>query len=325
MEMPRSGFGGAVTCTPSACSRSITPFQPEASAKAPCTRTTVRGAVAVVVSSDMRAPYVSSLDCSFAQPIMPSWAAAMVMAAPRRKRRRERSFLLASGSFGVTVDSHDSFGKGLRGFLRQIVPNTARDDPVPIFAREFLGIGPGVRVGCSIGITFKGNGGHGDDRTFGKPLFQIVIFRFAFSQAEPPAVIMDHDADVIRVVEGRRAAIERGIIDVPLRRSGLPNELCKIVPVFLVAGPAAFRGEIVLVPPLELSLWRQGHLVGFRAADQITTHGDQGLAALWPECRDDVGRPRSPITTGDGSLLDLESIHQGDGIDSEDRLLAIPE
>src|SRR5919107_3963602 len=41
MEMPRSGFGGAVTCTPSACSRSITPFQPEASAKAPCTRTTV--------------------------------------------------------------------------------------------------------------------------------------------------------------------------------------------------------------------------------------------------------------------------------------------
>src|SRR5215212_8820367 len=41
MEMPRSGFGGAVTCTPSAISRSTTPFQPEASAKAPCTRTTV--------------------------------------------------------------------------------------------------------------------------------------------------------------------------------------------------------------------------------------------------------------------------------------------
>jgi hypothetical protein len=29
------------------------------------------------------------------------------------------------------------------------------------------------------------------DRAFGKPLFQIVIFRLAFSQAEPPAVIMD--------------------------------------------------------------------------------------------------------------------------------------
>jgi hypothetical protein len=34
---------------------------------------------------------------------------------------------------------------------------------------------------CTIGITFKGNGGHRDDWAFGKPLFQIVIFRLAFS------------------------------------------------------------------------------------------------------------------------------------------------
>src|SRR3712207_6386038 len=39
--MPRRGLAGAVASTPSACSRSITSFQPEASAKAPCTRTTV--------------------------------------------------------------------------------------------------------------------------------------------------------------------------------------------------------------------------------------------------------------------------------------------
>jgi len=38
-------------------------------------------------------------------------------------------------------------------------------------------------VWCTIGVTFKGNGWHGDDRAFGKPLFQIVIFRLAFSQA----------------------------------------------------------------------------------------------------------------------------------------------
>src|SRR5918994_1927677 len=201
MEMPRSGLAGAVTCTPSACSCSTTSFQPEASAKAPCTKTTVRGAAALLVSSDIAAPCVSLPcvwpDCSFAQPTMPSWAATIVM------------------------------------------------------------------VGCTIGITFKGNGRHGDDRTFGKPLFQIVIFRFAFSQAEPPAVIMDHDADVIRVVEGRCAAIERSIIEVPLRRSGLPNELGKVVAVCVVASPAAFRGEIILVPPFELSLGWQRYLVGF--------------------------------------------------------------
>src|ERR687893_2482254 len=39
--MPRSGFAGAVTCTPCVCSRSITSFQLEPSAQAPCTRTTV--------------------------------------------------------------------------------------------------------------------------------------------------------------------------------------------------------------------------------------------------------------------------------------------
>src|SRR4051794_32767856 len=72
------------------------------------------------------------------------------------------------------------------------------------------------------------------------------------------------------------------------------NELIKIVPVLLVAGPAAFRGEIILVPPMELSLGRQRHLVGFTATDQISTHGDHGLAALWPERRDDVGAVRAP-------------------------------
>jgi hypothetical protein len=41
---------------------------------------------------------------------------------------------------------------------------------------------------------------------------------------------MDHDADVIRIVEGRCAAIERRIIELPLRRSELPDELRKIVP-----------------------------------------------------------------------------------------------
>src|SRR6202140_1835600 len=95
------------------------------------------------------------------------------------------------------------------------------------------------------------------------------------------------------------------------------------MPVFVVAGAAAFGGEIKLVPPLKLGLWRQRHLAGFLAADQITAHGDHGLAALWPEHRGDVGGPRSPIKTSDGCLLDLERIHQGDDIDGERRRLTV--
>src|SRR6185437_3840688 len=59
--MPRSGFGGATTCTPSSCRRSTTPFQLEASAKAPCTSTTVRESV-LEFASAMGAPSLVGVD-----------------------------------------------------------------------------------------------------------------------------------------------------------------------------------------------------------------------------------------------------------------------
>ena len=77
----------------------------------------------------------------------------------------------------------------------------------------------------TIGITFHGNGGYGYDRACCKPFVQIGIFRLAVSQCEPPPIVMDHDGDVIRIVEGRGTAIERRIIEIPLRRSKLPDEL----------------------------------------------------------------------------------------------------
>lgn len=47
--------------------------------------------------------------------------------------------------------------------------------------------------------------------------FQIVVFCLALSEAEPPPVIVDHDTDVIGIVEGRSAALEGGIIELPFR------------------------------------------------------------------------------------------------------------
>ena len=157
----------------------------------------------------------------------------------------------------------------------------------------------------------------------GKPLFQVVVFRLPFGQAEPPAIIMDYDRNVIRIVESRGGTIERSIVEIPLRRSELPDQLGKIVPVLVVAGAAAFGREIILIPPLQFGFWRQRHLAGLLAADQIAAHRDHRLAALRPQRRDDVGRARAPIETGDGRLLDFESIHQGDDIGSDHRLLAV--
>ena len=132
----------------------------------------------------------------------------------------------------------------------------ALDNSVCIFAREFLGICTSFRVWSTIGITFERDGRHRDNGRFRKSPVQIVVFGFAFGQADSPAIIMDYDGDVIRIIEGRCGAIESGIVEIPFWRSELPNELGKIATVFVVAGPAVFRGKIVLVPPCELSLRR---------------------------------------------------------------------
>src|SRR5271155_2807322 len=72
-------------------------------------------------------------------------------------------FFRFASLFLHAVNIDNSLCKGLWGFLRQIVPNAAGDDSVRIFAREFLSIGASGRVGCAIGITFKGNCRYGND------------------------------------------------------------------------------------------------------------------------------------------------------------------
>src|SRR5688500_734568 len=116
---------------------------------------------------------------------------------------------------------------------------------------------------------------------------------------------MDDEIYVIGVVECRRAAIEDGLVEVPLRRSEPPDEIGEFAPVFVVAGAAAFRGEIVLVPPLELGLRRQRHPVPFAAANQVAADGYKSLATLRPERRDYVGRARSPIAAGDDRFVEF--------------------
>src|SRR4030095_1429791 len=99
---------------------------------------------------------------------------------------------------------------------------------------------------------------------------------------------------MIRIVERRSAAIVRGIVERPLRRSLPPDELVEIAAESLVAEAPAFRGEVVPVPPLELALRRQRHLVRLGVADQVAAHGNPRLATLRPQRRDDVGRPTTP-------------------------------
>src|SRR5258708_26192284 len=96
-------------------------------------------------------------------------------------------------------------------------------------------------------------------------LFHILIFRLAISQTKPPSVIVDDDADMIGIVEGCCATIKGGVIEVPFRRSNLPDELGKLLTVFFVSHPTPFCLKIKLVPPLPLRLLSQRHFAAFLA------------------------------------------------------------
>src|SRR5262249_43478580 len=131
--------------------------------------------------------------------------------------------------------------------------------------------------------------------------------------------------DVVRVVEGGCAAVERGIVELPLRRGELPDQPVEVAPVLLVAELAALGGEIKLVPPLEFGVRGERNLARFLAADEISADSDQGLTALRPQCSEDAGGPRSPIETGENRLFDPESVKKVLEIDCERGGLTVAE
>src|SRR5262249_57457692 len=96
-----------------------------------------------------------------------------------------------------------------------------------------------------------------DSGDWGGVWLQNVVAGVGFSQTQPPAVIMDDDVDVIRIVKGRGGALKRSIIKIPLRRGALPDELVKIVPILVVAEPSALCRKIILVPPSPFGYRRQ--------------------------------------------------------------------
>ena len=136
---------------------------------------------------------------------------------------------------------------------------------------------------------------------------------------------MDHDADMIRIVEGRRAALKGGIIEVPFRRSELPDELGKVVPVFLVASPTAFGGKVILVPPLQLRLGGNGTLpacwlpIRYPLTETRALQRSGKSAAMMSAVRAPQSKPARI------ALSILKRIHQSDDIDGDHRLLAIAE
>src|SRR5262245_58365543 len=103
----------------------------------------------------------------------------------------------------------------------------------------------------AVRVAFKRDRGHGNVWELGEPRLERIVLHLAFGEPEAPPIVVDRNGDVIRIVEGRRRPIERGVVEIPLRRRGLPDESSKVARVFFVAGLAAVGGEVILVPPFE--------------------------------------------------------------------------
>src|ERR1700735_2101693 len=142
----------------------------------------------------------------------------------------------AWSSRSEAVDGGDGLGTRPRCLLRQVVPYAAGDGPMRVLAGELRPVAVRLRMGRTIGVTFEGDRGHGDDGAASELLFQIVVLHLALGHSEPPAIVVDHNADMIWVVKGRGTPAERLVAESPLGRGGVPDEVGKLAPVFAVAG-----------------------------------------------------------------------------------------
>src|SRR4029077_8543294 len=115
--------------------------------------------------------------------------------------------------------------EGLRRLLRQVVPDASGDVPVLVWPGKFVRVRLRVRMGRTVGVAFHRNGRGADAGVLGQPLFEVSVFRLALGQAQPPTVVVGYDRDMIGVVKRCGGAMKCGVIEIPLRRSELPDQL----------------------------------------------------------------------------------------------------
>jgi hypothetical protein len=54
-----------------------------------------------------------------------------------------------------------------------------------------------------------------------RAFFQVIISRFTVSPPKPPSVVVDHNGNVVGIVEGLCTTIKGGVVKLPFRGSEL--------------------------------------------------------------------------------------------------------
>src|SRR4051812_44608922 len=119
-------------------------------------------------------------------------------------------------NFLQLIDINHRLCECLRSLLRKVVTDATRDRAMYVLAYKLLCIGFWWRVRRAVGVAFECDGRDFDCEAGGETLLELVILRLTLCQTLSPAVVVDHDVDVIRIVERRGASIECGVVKLPL-------------------------------------------------------------------------------------------------------------
>jgi len=76
--------------------------------------------------------------------------------------------------------------------------------------------------------------GHADVGRVRQAFLHVAVVRLAVRKTQSPAIVVHHDLDMVRVVEGRGCTVECGLIELPRWRRRLPDETRELAAVFLV-------------------------------------------------------------------------------------------
>src|ERR1700739_2195557 len=97
------------------------------------------------------------------------------------------------------------------------------------------------------------------------------------------AVGLNRHCDEIRIVERGSAALERSVVERPVRGPDLPDVARQRVPVLRKADAAALRMEIILIPEAMLLRRRTRLRRAGDVLDIVAVDGNEAIHALGPQ------------------------------------------
>src|SRR5947209_7659841 len=161
-----------------------------------------------------------------------------------------------------------------------------------------------------------------DGRLRSQLLLDLVVGRRAGCVSEAMTVGVQHDLDVVGIVEGHRGAVQRGVIEGPVRRVACPDHPRDVAPVRGETGAATLGQEVVEVPETGFEVGPDRRHGEAYVLNEVAVDGDDAGTALWPQRGGDAGCALAPVLAGEDGARDGERIQQSDHVAADGCLLS---